>query len=85
MCLAIPGRLTAIEGGEGKVDYGGISRRADLCLLPDAKIGDMVLVHAGFAIAALDAEEGRELASLTRETLFLPPLSEDGPSGDQHA
>lgn len=77
MCLAIPGRLAALEGGEGVVDYGGVTRRAEMCLLPQAQIGDMVLVHAGFAIAILDASAGRELEALTRETLFLPPRPQE--------
>lgn len=79
MCLAIPGRLTAIDGEEGIVDYGGVKRRAELCLAPSAVLGDMVLVHAGFVIAVLNPKEGRELAALTRQTLlFAPDPPEEG-------
>lgn len=75
MCLAISGRLTAINGNEGTVDYGGVAQCVDLCLLPGADIGDMVLIHAGFAIAVLNPEQGRELEALTREALFFVPPS----------
>lgn len=74
MCLAIPGRLLSMDGGEGTIDYGGLTRRAELCLVPDAKPGDRVLVHAGFVIAILDPEEGQALEALVREIrLFAPP------------
>lgn len=73
MCLAMPGRLTAIENGEGIVDYGALARRAELCLVPQARVGDMVLVHAGFAIAVLDPREGRELEALAREVRSFAP------------
>ncbi|HEY0839793.1 MAG TPA: HypC/HybG/HupF family hydrogenase formation chaperone [Vulgatibacter sp.] len=61
MCLAIPGELTALVERDGlrfgKVRFGGISR--DVCMeyQPDAKVGDYVLVHVGFAISTLNAEE----------------------------
>jgi len=68
MCLAIPGIIRQIEGGEGVIDYGGVRKRAELLLVPDAKVGDRVLVHAGFAIAVLDEEAGDELLRLHAET-----------------
>lgn len=73
MCLAIPGRLNSIDGAEGIIDYGGVQRRAELCLVPDAKVGDRVLVHAGFAIAVLDQKAGEELERLVRETQCFAP------------
>lgn len=68
MCLAIPGRLSAIDGTEGVIDYGGVTKHAELCLVPDARVGDRVLIHAGFAIAVLDEKAGDELELLLRET-----------------
>jgi hydrogenase expression/formation protein HypC len=70
MCLAIPGRLIDAEDlGEltaaGRVDFGGVVKRVSLACLPQARIGDHVLVHAGIAIALVDAEEAtRILATL---------------------
>lgn len=67
MCLAIPGRLVSIENGVGRIDYGGVMKTAELTLLPDARVGDTVIVHAGFAIAVLDQKAGDELLRLTAE------------------
>ena len=62
MCLAIPGKL--IERGErtGRVDFGGLVRGVSLDLLPDAACGDVVLVHAGFAIQKVDLSMEPEMA-----------------------
>jgi hydrogenase expression/formation protein HypC len=76
MCLAIPGRIVAISAGEGferrgTVDYDGVQQEAALAYLPEAKIGDYVLVHVGFAITRLDVDEAerilREIRELTTE------------------
>ena len=60
MCLAIPGRIVKIEGDEAVIDYGGVFKRASLMVLPDAKVGDMVIVHAGFAISIVDEDEAKK-------------------------
>jgi hydrogenase expression/formation protein HypC len=61
MCLAIPGKVVEFHENEGirmcKVDFGGFTREACLEYLPDVQIGDYVLVHVGFAISKVDAEE----------------------------
>jgi hydrogenase expression/formation protein HypC len=61
MCLAIPGKIVALHENHGvrmsKVDFGGITREACLEYLPDATLGDYVLVHVGFAISKVDEEE----------------------------
>jgi hydrogenase expression/formation protein HypC len=61
MCLAIPGKISALRNDFGvpmaKVDFGGIARDACLSYLPDARIGEYVLVHVGFAISRVDEEE----------------------------
>ena len=61
MCLAIPGKITYINEGEADIDYGGVSKKADLSLTENASVGDIVLVHAGFVIQILDKESGEEL------------------------
>lgn len=71
MCLAIPGEIKAIredtDGRMGRIAFGGITRDCSLAFVPDAKVGDHVLVHAGFAIARLAPDE----AALLTETLAL--------------
>ncbi len=69
MCLAIPGLITKIQDGEATIDYGGISKRADLSLMEKAVLGDIVLVHAGFVIQILDKKAGEELQKLVKATL----------------
>jgi len=76
MCLAVPGELVAIDEGDalmrsGRVRFGSVERAVQLALVPEASIGDYVLVHAGFAIATVKPEEAaailRELDSLEEE------------------
>ncbi|NOZ94550.1 MAG: HypC/HybG/HupF family hydrogenase formation chaperone [Acidobacteria bacterium] len=67
MCLAIPMRL--IERGEleGVVEIDGVRRQISLMLLPDAEVGEFVLVHTGYAIQRIDEDEARETLALLRE------------------
>ncbi len=71
MCLAIPGKVTEIDGANmmriSKVDFGGVTRDVSLAYLPDAEVGDYVIVHAGFAISQLDEEEAQETLRLLAE------------------
>jgi hydrogenase expression/formation protein HypC len=67
MCVAVPSLITAIDGTDAEVDIGGISRKASLMLTPDAKIGDYVLIHAGYAISIVDREEAEATLELFRE------------------
>ncbi len=62
MCLAIPGKILDRDGHFGHIDFGGLIRRASLDLVPDAAAGDVVLVHAGFAIQKVDLSREPELA-----------------------
>ena len=66
MCLAIPGRLLSRSDEEplfrtGRVDFGGVVKAVSLACVPEAEVGDTVLVHAGLAIARLDPEAARKL------------------------
>ncbi len=68
MCLAIPMKLVEITGfGVGKVDAGGVKADISLAMAPDAKMGDYLIVHAGFAIEILDHEEAMIRLDLFRE------------------
>ena len=68
MCLAVPGRITeVIETGlmrMGRVDFGGVSREVCLAYVPEAQVGDYVLVHVGFAISRVDEAEAQEILEL---------------------
>ncbi len=57
MCLAIPARIVEIDGHRARVEVSGVVREASLMMLPEAQIGDYVIMHAGFAIQRLDEEE----------------------------
>ena len=67
MCLAIPMRIVEIEGVTGVADVDGVTRKVRLDLLPEVYLGDYVLVHAGLAIARVDAAEAEETLSLLRK------------------
>jgi hydrogenase expression/formation protein HypC len=95
VCLAIPGRIVTTCGeGElrvGEVDFGGVSREANLAFVPEAEVGDYVLVHVGFAIACIDEDVAREtlealaeLEALGEEAARRPPetIASRGPRGE---
>ncbi len=66
MCLAIPMRLIEIEGVKGLAEVDGVTRQVRLDLLPEVTLGDYVLIHAGLAIARVDADQAEETLSLLR-------------------
>jgi hydrogenase expression/formation protein HypC len=67
MCVAVPSLITALDGSDAIVDVGGITRKASLMLTPEAKIGDYVLIHAGYAISIVDMEEAEATLELFKE------------------
>ena len=71
MCLAIPALIKSIEDKEAEVEMGGITRRISLWLTPEAKVGDYVLLHTGYAINILDQEEAEETLRLLEEVAGL--------------
>ncbi len=66
MCLAIPMKLERVEGTAGEAEVGGARRTVQLHFLPEAKAGDYVIVHAGFAIERLDEKEAAKTLDLIR-------------------
>ena len=66
MCLAIPMRIVKIDGFSAVAEVDGVSRQVRLDLLPEASLGDYVLIHAGLAIARVDAAHAEETLSLLR-------------------
>jgi len=71
MCLAIPGKIVAEELRNslriGRVQFGGIVRETSLDFVPEAEVGDYVMVHVGFAISKVDAEEAERTYELLEE------------------
>ena len=83
MCLAIPGKIVTIvvDGSfglrTGKVEFGGIRREVCLAYLPEAQIGDYVLVHVGFAITIIDEQEAQRVYEFLSGLGQLDELQED--------
>lgn len=72
MCLTIPGRIISIKGEnpaerEAEVDYGSVRRKANLIYLPEAKVGDYILVQAGFGMEKVDEKEAQEALEYHRK------------------
>lgn len=67
MCLAVPARVIEIDGDQAEVEIGGIIRTASLALCPPVRVGEYVLLHAGFAIQVVNEEEAQETLRLLEE------------------
>jgi len=80
MCLAIPGKIVEFHDNFGvrmsKVDFGGVTREACMDYVPDARIGEYVLVHVGFAISKIDEEQARTTYRYLQEMDQLQELYE---------
>jgi hydrogenase expression/formation protein HypC len=79
MCLGIPGRITeTFADGEvamAKVDFGGLTKRVCIAHVPQARPGDYVLVHVGFALSLIDEAEARRTMELLEELKMLGELA----------
>jgi hydrogenase expression/formation protein HypC len=83
MCLAIPGKVVSVEESNGlrvgRVQFGGIIRQASLDFVPEAEVGDYVMVHVGYAISRVDEAEAHRTYELLEEMgaleAELPPES----------
>jgi hydrogenase expression/formation protein HypC len=65
MCLAIPAKVLSVdEMGKAVIDLGGVRRNTSLALVPDAAVGDFVLIHAGYAIQKLEEQEAYEILDI---------------------
>ena len=80
MCLAIPGKILSTSGEDiarsARVDFGGIVREVNLCYVPDAKVGDYVIVHVGFALSIVDEAEANQVFAYLKEMGDLGELAE---------
>lgn len=72
MCLAVPAKVLEIENAVGRVEISGVSREVSMMLLPEAKAGDYVLVHAGFAMQIVDEKDAEETNALLAEMNGAP-------------
>ena len=88
MCLAVPGKIESIEGSDpilrsGKVNFGGITKQINLAYVPEARVGDYVLVHVGFAISIIEESEAREVFEYLRQLGEIAELEDSrNPEGD---
>jgi len=73
MCLAIPTLIKSIDGTMAQAEIGGVERTISLALTPEARVGDYVLMHTGFAISVLDPDEAEETLRLLGELAELYP------------
>jgi hydrogenase expression/formation protein HypC len=67
MCVAVPVKVVEIRTNRGLIEFGGIKKEIELSLTPDVRVGDYVLLHAGFAIQQLDEVEAKETLRLLEE------------------
>ena len=81
MCLAVPGKLVSIDGFDptfrtGRVNFGGIVKEVNLAYVPEAKVGNYVLVHVGFALTIVDEEEATKVFTYLKDMDELGELTE---------
>lgn len=75
MCLAVPARLVErLDLDEAVVDMGGVRKRISIALVPDAQVGDYVIVHVGHAIGQLDEQEAQATLALFAEMAAATPV-----------
>ena len=78
MCLAIPSMIVEIEDEMATIDVDGVTRKASLLLVEDARVGDYVIVHAGFAIRKVDEEAAQESLKYLREAAAFAQRNQSG-------
>jgi hydrogenase expression/formation protein HypC len=71
MCLAVPVKVVSINGNEAEVEIGGVKRRVSIVLTPEAKVGDYVLLHTGYAINVVNEAEAQETLKILEEMARL--------------
>ena len=79
MCLAIPGKIVSVSGEDpleraGKIDFGGILKEASLAYVPEARVGDYVIVHVGFALSKVDEAEAQKIFEYLKQMDELEEL-----------
>ena len=82
MCLAVPGKLISVDESSalmrsGRVNFGGIIKEVSLAYVPEAKVGDYVLVHVGFALSIVDEAEANQVFEYLKKMDELAELEGD--------
>ncbi len=91
MCLAVPGKIVSITPGEGlersgRVSFGGVIREVNLAFVPEAQVGDYVMVHVGFALSRVDEREAEQIFAYLAELEAGEPAGEVAfPEGPQRS
>ncbi len=85
MCLAIPGKIVSLTEGDpllrtGKVSFGGVLKEVSLAYVPEAKVGDYVIVHVGFALSIVDEAEANQVFDYLKQMEDLSELEAGTPS-----
>jgi hydrogenase expression/formation protein HypC len=78
-------RITATDGAAATIEADGLVQTTSLMLVPEARVGDFVLVHAGFAIAVLESDDATERLALFEEIVAMATDDETGPSAEPDA
>jgi len=82
MCLGVPGKILDIYEANGlsmgKIDFGGVTREVCLAYVPEAKVGDYAIIHVGFALNLLSAQEAQETLELFKQLVELDATGEEG-------
>jgi hydrogenase expression/formation protein HypC len=71
MCLAVPVKIVSVNGDEAETEIGGVRRLVSIAFTPEAKVGDYVLLHTGYAITVIDEAEAEETLKLLEEIASL--------------
>jgi hydrogenase expression/formation protein HypC len=82
MCLAIPSKIVKIENGMGTIDADGVQRTCSLLLVENARIGEWVIVHAGFALHKIDEAAALESLRLLKEAAAFAEQTDPGKKED---
>jgi len=82
MCLAVPGKIVSVDDSDpivrrGRVEFGGIIREISLACVPEARVGDYVLAHAGFALNVVDEEQARITLDYIRAIAAANPEADE--------
>lgn len=81
MCLAVPGKVLSVAGEDlqrsGRVSFGGVVKEVNLAYVPEAKVGDYVVVHVGFALSIVDEAEANQTFEYLRQMEELEELQAD--------
>lgn len=87
MCLAIPGKIESVSGDDpllrsGKVNFGGVVKDVNLAYVPEAGVGDYVIVHVGFALSKVDEAEANQVFEYLKQMEELEEVA-NKPDGEQ--